>query len=117
MISSLFSSQAVHPNYIEKREEELTHRAFHRWRHTPDIIVLGNKHIPRLPIFSFLIRHSASDKFLHYNFVATLLNDLFGIQSRGGCACAGPYGHDLLGVSEMKSKRYFELIREDRYAT
>ena len=45
----------------------------------------------RLPIFSFLVYHQESHRYLHHNFVSTLLNDLFGIQSRGGCACAGPY--------------------------
>ncbi|CAN1342765.1 hypothetical protein LINPERPRIM_LOCUS39560 [Linum perenne] len=40
---------------------------------------------------------------LHGPFVAVLLNDLFGIQARGGCACAGPYGHRLLGVDEATS--------------
>ncbi|KAK4791160.1 hypothetical protein SAY86_031573 [Trapa natans] len=43
------------------------------------------------------------DRPLHGAFVATILNDLFGIQSRGGCACAGPYGHALLGISESQS--------------
>ncbi len=58
----------------------------------------GNKYTPppRLPILSFMIKHGSSF-FLHYNFVGALLNDLFGIQSRGGCACAGPYAQHLLG--------------------
>ncbi len=57
----------------------------------------GSKYTPpRLPIVSFMIRHGCY-RFLHYNFVAALLNDLFGIQSRGGCACAGPYAQQLLG--------------------
>ncbi len=43
-----------------------------------------------------MIRHG--DRYLHHNFVVALLNDLFGIQSRGGCSCAGPYGHQLLGI-------------------
>ncbi len=43
----------------------------------------------RVPIFSFLVRRGG--RFLHYNFVGALLNDLFGIQTRGGCQCAGPY--------------------------
>ena len=45
---------------------------------------------------SFLVRHG--DLYLHHNFVVALLNDLFGIQARGGCSCAGPYGHRLLGI-------------------
>ena len=67
----------------------------------PNIIVLGsakerdeNNH---LPIFSFLIK--CGERFLHYNYVCALLNDLFGIQSRGGCQCAGPYSQRLLGLT------------------
>jgi selenocysteine lyase/cysteine desulfurase len=53
----------------------------------------------RLPIVSFMIRRSRGGRYLHYNYVCALLNDLFGIQSRGGCACAGPYGLALLGAA------------------
>ncbi|CAN0179587.1 unnamed protein product, partial [Discosporangium mesarthrocarpum] len=51
----------------------------------------------KLPIFSFLIRHK--QRYLHYNFVCALLNDLFGVQSRGGCQCSGPYSQRLLGMA------------------
>ena len=44
--------------------------------------------------------HTFQRQFLHWNFVTTLLSDLFGIQARGGCLCAGPYGHTLLGISD-----------------
>ena len=72
------------------------------------LILLGpdNSTTPRLPIFSFLIRapkhisgNLKNGMFLHYNYVTRLLNDVFGIQARGGCACAGPYAQDLLGMS------------------
>ena len=55
------------------------------------LILLGSTDVPRLPIFSFIIRHSTSGLYLHHNFVCAVLNDVFGIQARGGCACAGPY--------------------------
>jgi hypothetical protein len=64
--------------------------------------VLGNTEVDRLAIVSFRIKHD--DKFLHYGFVAALLNDIFGIQARGGCSCAGPYGHTLLGMGMAYSK-------------
>ncbi|KAH7680933.1 Cysteine desulfurase protein [Dioscorea alata] len=73
----------------------------------PNIRILGNNKVKRLPIISFLIFPSSStfngDKPLHCRFVAKLLNDLFGIQARGGCACAGPYGHRLLGIDDKLS--------------
>jgi selenocysteine lyase/cysteine desulfurase len=60
------------------------------------------------PIISFNIRHG--DRILHPKFVTKLLNDLFGIQSRAGCSCAGPYGHLLLGIDRETSRRFRELI-------
>ncbi len=62
----------------------------------------------RLSIVSFLIRHG--DHYLHHNFVVALLNDLFGIQARGGCSCAGPYGHRLLGIDAEHSSRFRNAI-------
>ncbi|TYZ64561.1 hypothetical protein PybrP1_008628, partial [[Pythium] brassicae (nom. inval.)] len=59
-------------------------------------VVLGRSDVDKLPIFSFLARFH--DRFLHHNFVCALLNDLFGVQSRGGCQCAGPYAARLLGI-------------------
>jgi selenocysteine lyase/cysteine desulfurase len=62
----------------------------------------------RIPIVSFNINHK--DRILHPKFVATLLNDLFGIQSRAGCSCAGPYGHILLNIDHITSTKYRNLI-------
>ncbi|HXX61647.1 MAG TPA: hypothetical protein VEI48_10200, partial [Candidatus Sulfotelmatobacter sp.] len=45
-------------------------------------------------------------RYLHHNYVVALLNDLFGIQSRGGCSCAGPYGHRLLGIDLERSHEF-----------
>jgi hypothetical protein len=49
-------------------------------------------------------------RYLHHNFVVALLNDLFGIQARGGCSCAGPYGHRLLGIDLERSQRFEQEI-------
>ena len=54
---------------------------------------------------SFVVR-TPSGRYLHHNFVVTLLNDLFGIQARGGCSCAGPYGHRLLGIDLDRSHEF-----------
>ena len=62
----------------------------------------------RLPIVPFNIKHR--DRILHPKFVAKLLNDLFGIQSRAGCSCAGPYGHILLNINDFKSNKIRNLI-------
>ena len=87
---------AVGAEAIRQREESFTHRALERWEANPAIEVLGSHDLPRLSIVSFVVRYEG--RYLHHNFVVALLNDLFGIQARGGCSCAGPYGHRLLGI-------------------
>jgi len=99
---------AVGEDVIEKLEHSFVERAIDCWSANPRISVLGNKEAKRLSIVSFLIRHD--ERFLHHNFVVALLNDLFGIQARGGCSCAGPYGHRLLGIDMARSTRFREAI-------
>jgi len=88
--------EAVGTKLIRSREESFIHRAIARWQAHPHVEVLGNPDAERLSIVSFEIRFG--DRYLHHNYVVALLNDLFGIQTRGGCSCAGPYGHGLLGI-------------------
>ncbi|MFT6103075.1 MAG: selenocysteine lyase/cysteine desulfurase [Candidatus Endobugula sp.] len=94
--------QQVGTATIEAREEDFVRRALDTWKQSPNVDVLGNTEADRLAIVSLRIKHD--DKFLHYGFVAALLNDVFGIQARGGCSCAGPYGHTLLGMDMAYSK-------------
>jgi selenocysteine lyase/cysteine desulfurase len=96
---------AVGVEAIREREESFIHRAIERWERNPAIEILGSHSLPRLSIVSFVIRHDA--RYLHHNFVVAVLNDLFGIQSRGGCSCAGPYGHRLLGI-DIETSHEFE---------
>jgi len=100
--------RAVGEESIEALERSLVERAIARWSRHPGIEILGNLEAHRLSIVSFVLRRG--DKLLHHNFVVALLNDLFGIQARGGCSCAGPYGHRLLGIDLAKSMRYHEAI-------
>ncbi|MBT8208667.1 MAG: aminotransferase class V-fold PLP-dependent enzyme [Acidimicrobiia bacterium] len=88
--------QAVGTEEIRKREEAFIRRAITRWEQNPNLDVLGSHTAERLSIVSFVVRHGS--RHLHHNYVVALLNDVFGIQSRGGCSCAGPYGHRLLGI-------------------
>ena len=99
---------------VALRERAYAEAAMARLRGNPNVEVLGNLTARRLPIFSFLVYPPGDTATggggrrrlpLHGRFVARLLNDLFGIQARGGCACAGPYGHALLGVGEELSLR------------
>ncbi len=96
--------EAVGVAAIREREESFIRRAISAWEGHPGIEVLGNHTADRLSIVSFVVRRG--DQFLHHNFVVALLNDLFGIQSRGGCSCAGPYGHRLLGIDLDRSHEF-----------
>jgi len=97
---------------IEKREAELVNRAFEKWQQNSKIEILGNPDPDkRVAIISFNLK-SRDEHYLHPKFVTVLLNDLFGIQSRAGCSCAGPYGHYLLGIDEPTSQRYRKKVVE-----
>ena len=94
---------------IKARERELIGRAIGRLRANPRLHLLGNLEAPRLAVLSFLVRTEGGHS-LHPRLVVRLLNDLFGIQARGGCACAGPYGHALLNIDDATSERYLGCI-------
>ena len=97
---------------LEAREQELTHRAIERWSAHPNIEVLGNQDPKRrVGIISFKILRGGKH-YLHPRFATTLLDELFGIQSRAGCSCAGPYGHQLLGINEERSDAYLAWINK-----
>ena len=93
--------EAVGAGEIQRREEGFARRAIRAWQDHPNVDILGNRDAERLSIVSFVVRHG--DQYLHHNFVVAVLNDLFGLQSRGGCSCAGPYGHRLLGIDLERS--------------
>ena len=94
---------------IHQREQALVQGAITAWSRNPAIRVLGSLNAPRLSIVSFMIRHGRG--YLHYNFVVAVLNDLFGIQSRGGCSCAGPYGAMLLGMDRTAGAALLDLTQ------
>jgi selenocysteine lyase/cysteine desulfurase len=82
---------------IMKREEELVSLIFNRLRNVKNIHILAKEHQHRLGVVSFYIEN------LHFNLGVKLLNDHFGVQVRGGCSCAGTYGHYLLEVNQHVS--------------
>lgn len=96
--------QAVGTDVISAYESDFVSRAVQTWAQNPNIEILGNLHARRLSIMSFVIRSQRG--YLHHNFVVSVLNDLFGIQARGGCSCAGPYGHRLLGIDIERSHAF-----------
>ncbi len=77
---------------IHKREKELMDVVFERFKKIPGLKILSEEHQDRLGVASFYVEN------IHHNLIVKLLNDRFGIQVRGGCSCAGTYGHFLLNV-------------------
>ncbi|XP_078684958.1 uncharacterized protein LOC144918266 [Branchiostoma floridae x Branchiostoma belcheri] len=106
--------EALGSDFIMRREQELCKKAFDFWSGNPSLVVLGSTEVQRLPILSFMVQHQQSGLFLHHNYICVLLNDLFGIQARGGCACAGPYAQDLLGIDEELANKIEKLLVEDK---
>ncbi len=96
---------AVGVETIRAHEADFLRRAVAAWHEHPAIEVLGNPDAERLSIVSFVVRRP-NGRYLHHNLVVSILNDLFGIQSRGGCSCAGPYGHRLLGIDLDRSHEF-----------
>ena len=97
-------------NEIERLEGSFIQRAIKRFQACPNLEILGNPSTRRIAIMALRFKHD--DKDLHYGFIVSLLNDLFGIQVRGGCSCAGPYGHSLLGIDMPYSRAIESEIKQ-----
>jgi len=89
--------QAIGLDLITALEDRHRLEGLAAWGSHPNLELLGPVTAARLPIFSFRVR-TPDGGLLHHNLVVALLDDLFGIQARGGCSCAGPYGHRLLDI-------------------
>ncbi|MBO1326165.1 aminotransferase class V-fold PLP-dependent enzyme [Acetobacter sp. TBRC 12305] len=89
--------------YMAQRNAELRERALAAWRGNPAIEIIGHPTARALPIFSFRVRNLKEGGFIHQQLFTRMLSDHYGIQVRGGCACAGPYAHRLLGIDETES--------------
>ena len=95
--------EAVGAEAIASREHHFTEMAWAAWEGSRQIDVLGNRNAPRLPIFSFQVRDRNGCP-VHQQLFTRMLSDIYGIQARGGCACAGPYAHHLLGIDADQSQ-------------
>jgi selenocysteine lyase/cysteine desulfurase len=91
---------------ILKREHEINQLVFEKLTKISNLVLLAEQHQNRLGIFSFYINDA------HFNLIVKLLNDRFGVQTRGGCSCAGTYGHYLLHVNQALSKSIEEKISD-----
>ena len=95
---------------IEALEHQWINTAMQRLSKQPNIQLLAGEQTDRLAILSFTLQHQ--QKQLHYGFVVALLNDLFGIQARGGCSCAGPYAHWLLDIPQAHSDQLASWVQQ-----
>lgn len=97
-------------NFMDERNAALRARAVARWSRNPNIRILGHATAKALPIFSFQIRDTATGGLIHQQLFTRMLSDRYGIQVRGGCACAGPYAHRLLDIDETASDTIRQAI-------
>ncbi len=87
---------------IARLEAKYNHMALLGWSDNPNLTLLGTDNPHRLPIYSFLVRDNSGQP-VHQQLFTRMLSDIYGIQARGGCACAGPYAHRLLGIDRATS--------------
>lgn len=95
---------AIGQDYIDARNQQNCQKAIKAWGEHANIEILGNLDCKRLPIFSFRIKDGQGG-YVHQQLVTRMLSDHYGIQARGGCACAGPYVHRLLNIDDMMSHK------------
>lgn len=96
--------EAIGQDFMDRRHEELRQRALRVWSANPNIEIMGNPGATRrLPIFSFRVRDGRGGH-VHQQLFTRMLSDCHGVQARGGCACAGPYAHRLLGIGAEQSE-------------
>ena len=98
--------EAVGEAEIARREARFGAMAREGWQGNPQLTLLGHPTAPRLPVFSFTVR-GASGRPVHQQLFTRMLSDFYGVQARGGCACAGPYAHRLLDIDAQDSNALF----------
>lgn len=107
---AMLVTSRVDPDWMAARHEDLRQRALAVWRRTPGLTVLGHDRGHRaLPIFSLVFSDAAGAP-VEPGAVSRALSDRYGLQTRAGCSCAGPYGHRLLGIDLEASHHLMRRI-------
>ncbi|MCF6303618.1 MAG: aminotransferase class V-fold PLP-dependent enzyme [Devosiaceae bacterium] len=101
--------EVIGEDFIASRERVTGAMALAVWQKNPNLHLLGVDKTMRLPIFSFAVRDPQGG-YVHHQLFTRLLSDVYGIQGRGGCVCAGPYGHRLLHVGQQQSEKIRDAI-------
>ncbi|MEM9631981.1 MAG: aminotransferase class V-fold PLP-dependent enzyme [Pseudomonadota bacterium] len=103
--------EAIGQKTMDERNAAWRAKALAVWRDNPAIEIMGNpdaNHV--LPVFSFRVRDLERGGYIHQQLVTRMLSDEYGIQTRGGCACAGPYAHRLLDIGQEQSEAMRQRI-------
>ncbi len=108
---AMLVKEALGQDWLDARQSELRTRALSVWTKNDQIELLGKIDAQALPIFSFRVRDGHGG-FIHHQFFTRLLSDATGVQARGGCACAGPYGHRLLGLGRAESEGIYAALEK-----
>ncbi|MEZ5921352.1 MAG: aminotransferase class V-fold PLP-dependent enzyme [Parvularculaceae bacterium] len=106
---AMMVKNAVSDEFVLARDKEFASRAMKAWKAEPLLEILGNCEARRLPVFSVRVRDGKGG-YVHHLLFTRMLSDYYGVQARGGCVCAGPYGHRLLGIDDAESQRLLKLI-------
>jgi selenocysteine lyase/cysteine desulfurase len=106
---AFLAKDAIGAQAMRRRNAELARRAMDAWTGAERIELLGSLTAERLPIFSFRVKDGHGG-LVHHQLATRMLSDRYGIQARGGCACAGPYVHRLLGIDAAQSERVRRAI-------
>ncbi|MDX3985257.1 MAG: aminotransferase class V-fold PLP-dependent enzyme [Achromobacter sp.] len=109
----LLVKEALGADFMRERNAHFVQRALAAWQGAEPLELLGSLTAERLPIFSFRVRDGKGG-YVHQQLVTRMLSDRFGIQARGGCACAGPYVHRLLDIGPAQSRQMRQAILDGR---
>jgi selenocysteine lyase/cysteine desulfurase len=109
----LLVKEALGADFMRQRNAHFVQRALAAWQGAEPLELLGSLTAERLPIFSFRVRDGKGG-YVHQQLVTRMLSDRFGIQARGGCACAGPYVHRLLDIGPAQSRQMRQAILDGR---
>lgn len=109
----LLVKEALGADFMRQRNAHFVQKALAAWQDEPRLELLGSLSANRLPIFSFRVRNGKGG-FVHQQLVTRMLSDRYGIQARGGCACAGPYVHRLLDIDAAQSEQMRQAILDGR---
>jgi selenocysteine lyase/cysteine desulfurase len=96
---------------MARREAQIMDYLWDRMLAIPGMHILAPRQKDRLPVLSFWMEG------IHYNLAVKVLNDKYGIQVRGGCSCAGTYGHMLLSISHEQSRAITDEIEKGNFAS